>query len=572
MLAQEPLGSFVLVLHSHIPYVLAHGRWPHGTDWLTEAAAESYLPLIETLHGLVEQGISPKTVIGVTPVLAEQLEHPDFVFEFITYLQAKIQVAESDEAGFASDGRFVLAETARRWRDRYARTLSTFRERCSCSIVGALKELQDGGHIEIITSAATHGYLPLLSRDASIRAQVKQGALAYEGHFGRKPRGFWLPECAYRPGYKWSPPTAAGGRTAEPCLRKGLEEFLGENGLDYFIVDRHTPRHSSGTPVYGDRFAPSKKSCDGLATQQPIVDADIGEHRAYWVQSCGQAGQVAAFVRDSRTAAQVWGASGSYPADMWYLEFHKKHAPGWLRYWRISGADVSREDKLPYEPDRVDERVQVHAEHFVGLVKDILREHRETFGEHGVVCAAYDTELFGHWWFEGPDWLRCTLALAARDPEIELVTGSEYLAANPPTQTVPIPEGSWGDGGCHSVWLNEATRWTWELVHEAEREMVDLASQLGRDGAAGRILKQAAREVLLLQSSDWQFNISIGTSRDYAESRIREHHANFKRLASLARTAAAGASLTEDDGDFLDGCEERDQLFGGIDPAWFRDD
>ena len=566
----EPVGSFALVLHSHLPYVLLHGRSPHGTDWLTEAASESYLPLLDALYELADSGHSPKVTIGITPVLAEQLADQSFVYEFQTYLQAKIDAAARDEELFASEGSERQAGLAAWWKAHYQKTLGSFRRRYGKSIVNGFKQLQDAGHIEIMTSSATHGYSPLLSQDTSVQAQVKQGVKAYERHFGRKPRGYWLPECAYRPRYTWSYPAGpGGGERPVPYLRKGVEEFLAENGLSYFIIESHLLRGGQAGGVYADRFGALKGLWSEFEKQYVPESSEKTEYLPYWVNSHAETGRVAVFARDPETGGQVWSAAHGYPGDEWYLEFHKKHSPGNHRYWRVTGTNADLGDKQEYDPARAAECVRNHAGHFAWLVKETLRKHCDRFGSPGVICAPYDTELYGHWWFEGVDWLKEALRLMSEDPEIELTTCGDYLEAHPPMQTVSLPEGSWGEGGFHWIWFNQATYWSWELVYDAEIRMKALASEMGDREDTSRILKQAARELLLLESSDWQFNISSNTSADYGEARIKEHYGSLKRLESIARTLADGGQPTEEEWDFLAYCEERDPLFPDVEPEWF---
>lgn len=553
-----------------MPYVIGHGRWPHGTDWLTEAALGTYIPLLNALNDLVEEGISPKITIGITPILAEQLADDAFVHEFISYMQAKIEAVEADEKFFGAMGDEHLATLARRWNAHYTHIFGCFRRRYNRSIINAFKKLQDDGHIEIITSGATHGYFPLLSRDTSIQAQVKQGVATYKRHFGRDPKGFWLPECAYRPRYAWSYPVKPSNGTGEPYLRKGVEEFLGENGIDYFMIENHLLKGGTALGVYADRFGALKKLWTEFEKHYIPTDGAKTEHRAYWVRSYGEAAEpVCIFPRDGRTGGQVWSATGGYPGDEWYLEFHKKHNPGGNTYWRVTGEDVDLGDKLPYVPEKAVEMVKSHAAHYVSVVKEVMQAHIDQYGEPGVVCAPYDTELYGHWWFEGVEWIKQVIALMSRDPEINICTGSDYLNANPPKQAVALPEGSWGEGGFHWIWLNKDTRWTWELVYDAEKDLVDLATELEGNQNAERMVKQAARELFLMQSSDWQFNISTGGSVDYGAMRLKAHYANLKRLCELARKAASGENLTIEDWDFIDYCEERNQVFQDIDPSWF---
>jgi 1,4-alpha-glucan branching enzyme len=552
-----------------MPYVLSHGRWPHGSDWLMEAAVDCYIPLLDALNGLVEQGISPKTVVGISPVLAEQLANPTFVTGLFEYLQSKIESAGGDADYFASDGQPRIAELARRSRDHYTQVFARFRRTYDRSLTAAFKSLQDAGHVEIASCGATHGYFPLLSRDTSIQAQVKQAVSTHKKHFGRSPKGFWLPECAYRPSYEWSYPVDPADGSGETFVRNGVEEFLAENGIRYFITEEHMLQGTTSLGDYGDKCDTVKGIWDRYNAHFTPDGVERSNNTPYLVRSRnGIEPEVAVFARDPKIAGLVWCPTGGYPADEWYREFHKQHFPSGHRYWRVSGMNVDLDAKHPYEPERASERTQAHAEHFVSVVKESLRAHLQRFGEPGVVCAAYDTELFGHWWSEGVDWLKRVIELMARDPEIELSTGSECLEANPPTATVALPEGSWGQGGFHWVWMNPDTKWTWELIYSAEAEMSDLAREFGRVESARRALKQAARELLVLQASDWQFNISTGGSGDYSEQRVKEHYGNFERLAGLVRQAADG-QLSQDDLDFLEYCEQRTQLFEETDPQWF---
>ena len=211
---------FSLVLHSHIPYVLAHGSWPHGMDWLYEAAAETYLPLLDVFERLAAEGISARTSVSFTPVLMEQLKDPVFVKGFDEYLRMKIAIAACDAAAFERTGNAALLPLATRWEAWYRKLLEDFHGRSGGDIIGAFRSLQDRGHIEVLTSAATHGYLALLSRDESIRQQVRQGLFTYRKYFGREPLGFWIPECAYRPGYAWKNPLGDGDAVSPAGRRR----------------------------------------------------------------------------------------------------------------------------------------------------------------------------------------------------------------------------------------------------------------------------------------------------------------------------------------------------------------
>ena len=564
------LGSFAFVLHSHIPYVLSHGRWPHGSDWLLEVTAETYVPLLDALYDLVEEGYSPKITIGLTPVLVEQLADESFKYEFAAYAKMRVKAASENKKHFSKLKDETFAQLADFWHEYYWKVFNNFKKRYGRSLVKAYRELQDAGHIEVMTSSATHGYSPLLSQDVSLQAQVKQGVQTYKRHFKRPPVGYWLPECAYRPAYRWSPPLQPKGRTIEPYCRKGVEEFLRENGLRYFIIESHLLHGGETRGVYIDRFGALQSLWKQFADEHPDSGAAKTPYLPYAVKSTGKGETpVFVFVRDHVTGSQVWSRWQGYPGDGSYLEFHKKHSPGGLRYWRVTGPDVDLGDKVIYEPDRAEEKTAEHTAHFIHTTKEVLRHHLDGTGTPGVICAPYDTELFGHWWFEGVGWLYQVLKAMHDDPEIELTTCSEYLENHPPSASISLPEGSWGEGGFHYMWLNESTEWTWSYVYDAELEMQDLVRDHGDNKDVMPILKQAARELLLLQSSDWQFSISTQASKEYGETRLTEHYKSFKRLADIVRKAGSGGEMDEDDLHFYKICEERDCLFPDIDPKWF---
>ena len=557
-MAADGVGSFALVLHTHLPFVLGHGRWPHGSDWLMEVAAGCYLPLLDTIGEAAASGVSPRITIDVSPVLAGQLAAPAFRSEFEEYLRARISSARENRQEFAAANQPELAHLAEGWEGFYRDRLQQF-ERLNGDLVGALRALADQGHVTLITCAATHGYLPLLSREESIDLQLRVAVAAHRQHFGRAPDGIWLPECAYRPRYEWTPPVGphkGGGRVR----RRGIEEFMADAGLKFFITDVHLMRGGSPLSAYRDYY-PALQQLSG--PQPPSYRPDRTPYRPYLVASRGGHGTATAFVRDPDSTLQVWSRDRGYPGDGSYLEFHKKHFPGGLRYWRVTDAKVDLGGKQLYEPARAQERVQAHAGHFVDLLRGVLTANPE--GPHAVVCSPYDTELFGHWWFEGPRWLAEVFARLpqARIAPVDCVT---YLETYPPDTTITLLEGSWGEGGDHRVWLNPHTEWTWERIYGAEDEFWTLARQAGTYATepARRVASQLARELLLMQASDWQFLITTWAARDYAEARIAEHHATFTRLAQALRRLLAGGAMPPAEEEFLAACEAQDFLFPDI--------
>lgn len=521
-------GYFTFVLHTHIPYVRKHGKWPFGEEWLYEAMAETYLPLLMEFERLRSSGVRFQLVINITPVLAEQLADDYIKAEFEKYLLRKIKATEADLKSGKYDEKAVKASL-----DHF-RKVYDYWKAINGDIIGKFREFQDAGYIEVITSAATHGYLPLLAWDEAVRAQLANGVATYEKHFGRRPRGIWLPECAYRPAGEWELPD---GRKVK---RRGIEKFLEEFGLEYFFVESNLIDEGPVTRGYGEI---------------PLYKGEKSTLRPYWIKGS----KVAVFARNRETGHQVWSAHYGYPGDFWYREFHRKAPKSGGQYWRVTGKDVDLGRKEFYDPDKAMERVEEHARHFVSLAERLLGEFEEKFGEKGIIVAPYDTELFGHWWFEGVRWLGRVLELMA-ERGIVTTTISAFLDNYAGERyEVELPEGSWGANADHSTWWNEETRWTWDHVYRAEERMVALASRYyGREGTADRILEQLARELLILEASDWQFLITTGQAKEYGKRRVLIHSRDFHRLANeLVKYVKTGSF----DVKLLEELEERDNAF-----------
>lgn len=570
----ELKGVFCLVLHAHLPYVINHGKWPHGTDWLNEAAAETYIPILGTIGKLIQEGYSPKTTIGITPVLCEQLRDESFKQDFKQYLQMKIDAALADENEFKLVGEINMANNARMWQAFYSKISEDFLHRYNQDIIGEYKKLQDEGHIEIITCGATHGYFPLLGKDTSIQAQIKEGIRVYKSHFGRPPLGIWLPECGFRPRYHWTPPIN-GEKQSRPYLRKGVDELLSENNLQYFIIDSHLLKGGKAIGVYLERFEALQRLWGQFSRyyEPRPEEKEKTPRRLYWTTSTRKPIRpMAVFTRDPKTSLQVWSGKYGYPGDVWYLEFHKKKFPGGHRYWRITGPDSDLADKMEYEYERISGRIHENALHFVNLLNDSLTEHISKNEKGGVITAPFDAELFGHWWFEGPLWYYETIRRIYAQDNFKVATLNEAFKLYPPEEVITLPEGSWGEGGFHWIWLNEWTEWTWKHIYEAELRMEKLLAEAQArksDPKFHILLKQIAVELMLLESSDWQFLISTWSARDYAEMRFTEHYRNFSKLINIAEKYLHSQSIDEEDWSLLELCRERDKIFDEIDPYWF---
>ena len=568
-----PKGYFTFVLHSHLPYVISHGQWPHGMDWLNEAAAETYLPLIEVFQQVAAAGRDNIGVtIGVTPVLAEQLADERFKASFVTYLGQKIVSAEENRVEFERVGDSYKASLAANWRDFYSRTRDSFAGPLEGDIPGALRKLQDEGKIEIITCAATHGYLPLLGRDECIKAQLMQGKATYRRHFGRDPVGTWLPECAYRPSYDWISPLAEEGYgPVKPIRRKGIEQLVSEAGIRYFIIDSHLLKGGKAIGVYMDRFEALQrlwKQFEQSYEPRP-EDTEYTPYMPYLVGDISHQDPVAFYTRDPKSGLQVWSGEWGYPGDGMFLDFHKKHYPGGHRYWRVTSAKADLADKQVYEPQRVPGIMDSQSSHFVSLLEEIIGQYHSATGRNGMITAPYDTELFGHWWFEGPGWLGRVLEKLRASSVVNPSSCGAFLDQARPKTVVGLPEGSWGEGGFHYIWLNDWTKWTWRHVYEAEDKMCAVAGKLteGTTEQIYRVACQLGRELLLLESSDWQFLISTWSARDYAEARVVRHWENFMRLHQMIGRLEQQGSTDDADWHFLEQCEESDRIFSDLKPS-----
>jgi len=559
----NPSGAFTFVLHSHLPYARLAGRWPHGEEWIHEATSETYIPLLDALYDLHEAGTEIHLTIGLTPILVEQLADADVLDHLDSYLDEKIKAAKADVTRFEKEEHEGLTFLANFYVDWFEHTKQSFDDRFKRNIIGAFKTLQDEGVIEIITSAATHGYLPLLGRDSSIYGQIKSGVEAYKRHFGRAPRAIWLPECAYRPAYI----------TDDGQKRPGIEQFLQELGIGLFFSETHTIE--GGQPVgvaAGDAIGPygEIKRRYVIPIRQAIPERAASTLQPYYVSDTAagpgaeQHSGVAVIGRDNRTGMQVWSADWGYPGDYDYREFHKKDAISGLQYWRVSGARIGLGQKELYNPDWAAYKVGEHARHFAWLVADRLQQHHDQTGQYGLIASNYDTELFGHWWFEGIEWIKQVLQGLAENPVVELTSASDFIERHPPSQVLHIPESSWGMGGTHWTWDNHDTHWMWGPIHSAEGRMEALVAQYpDPDADTEDVLNMAARELLLLQSSDWPFLVTTGQAREYAIRRFTRHVERFEALASSLEVGAPDKQMADE-------LFEVDKVFPNIDFRWFR--
>ena len=501
--------AFLLVLHSHLPFVRGAGRWPHGEEWVHEAILGTYLPLLVALHDLREDGVPYRITIGLTPTLLEQLSHAEIKTRFLEYVDDQIARADRDRAEAPTLARRELSEF---YRHSYRALREAFLLRFGSDVAAAFADLASTGNVEILTSGATHGYLPLLD-EASVHTQLELGRSTTRRITGIDATGIWLPECAYRP---------------------GLERLLEEHGIDHFFTD--APLLAGADAAIGGRpfGAFSRSSWSGAAVTTAAISAappGVDVFRPYLVGDSG----VAAIARDPEISGQVWSAQMGYPGDGAYREFHRKDDRSGLRYWRVTDTQTDLGAKDEYDVGAAADRVRAHATHFAARVRDELALARRRSGTDAIVTTTFDSELFGHWWFEGVDWL----SLVLRDLADLTATAAGHLAADPPRTRISLREGSWGKANDHSTWSNAETEWMWHALARMSDELAALRADPPAGGLRARAATQAVRELLLAQSSDWPFLVTTGQAGQYASERFRAHELRFSRALAIARGGTA---------------------------------
>lgn len=524
-------GSLALVLHSHLPFV-RHPEYPEflEEDWLFEAITETYIPLINIFERLLQDGVPFRITLSITPTLTAMLDDPLLQARYLGHLEKLIELAEKEI--HRTRRRPEFSALAGMYSERFKNARSVFADRYGRNILRAFRAFQDQGSVELITCAATHGFLPLMSVNPNaVRAQIEIGAREYARHFGRRPRGIWLPECGYTP---------------------GVDEHLAASGIRYFLVDSHGLLHATPRPKYG-------------------VYAPI------YLRS-----RVAAFGRDIESSKQVWSAEEGYPGDFAYRDFYRDigfdldldyvrpyihhdgiRIPTGIKYYRITGKSA---DKEPYNRAWAMEKAAGHAGHFMFNRERQIESLRDTLGRKPIVVAPYDAELFGHWWFEGPEWIDFLIRKIAYDQKtFRLTTPGEYLLENPKNQVATPPMCSWGYKGYNEVWLEGGNDWVYRHLHKAADRMVELAQRYpSAFGLLERALNQAAREILLAQASDWAFIMKTGTAVSYAVKRTNDHLSRFTRLYE----EILSNQINEP---FLKEIEGKDNLFPEIDYRIYGD-
>ena len=521
------VGSFVFMLHSHLPFYRKAGMWPFGEENLYECMLETYVPLVQAIDELNEEGIKAKLTVGITPILAEQLNDEHLQNGFIEYLDSRIKAVSEDQKRYP-DEKVAHSQHLKYLADFYFehfnKIKNLFVNKYNKDLISQFRRLQDLGCIEITTSGATHGFSPLLATDSNLNAQFKVGSDTTKRLFGKKAKGAWLPECAYRQGYSYI------GKDGQKKWRPAIEVSLQNNDIEYFFTESHVIE--GGNSIGNRRVI----GLYGNIEYIPLPEREATGYdtfSAYWLPDA----QVAVMGRNERAGYQVWSAADGYPGDGCYREFHRKDANSGMHYWRITSSTTDLGDKMLYDPVLALSQVNLNSDHYASLLFHLLNDHKLATGEEGLLMVSFDTELFGHWWFEGVEFIKQVIRkLHKYNPGVERCTAGEYLEKHPPKEAIQIPESSWGQGGHFWVWQNHLTEWMWPIIHSCEKRMIDITSryqEIPEDKLLHRALNQLARENLLLQSSDWPFLITTWQAKDYATDRFREHVERFEKIADM---------------------------------------
>ena len=516
-----PTASLALILHAHLPFV----RHPEHEDfleedWLFEAITETYLPLLRMMRRLVDDAVEFKLTMSLTPTLCAMLRDELLQQRYLRHLDRLIGLARLEVERNRHDSQ--LASLSRFYKEFFCDARFFFDETLKSDVVRAFRELQEAGCLEIIASAATHAFLPFLQEfPEAQRAQIRIGCDSYLESFGREPRGFWLPECGYN---------------------DGLDLLLQEANLRWVVLDTH-----------------------GLMFAQPRP-----RHAIY--APCYTPAGPAVFARDRESNREVWSAESGYPGDPVYRDFYRdagfdrseeelrpflrpagvRKFSG-LKYHCVTGQTAEKE---LYDPGSAQAAADEHADDFFSKRQARFRKLC-ALNFNPLLVSPFDAELFGHWWFEGPRFLETFLRRAARERKVfQLTTPSEFLAAHPSQQVVRPNPSSWGEKGFSAVWLDRRAAWIYPLLHAATGRMTEIARRhrATADPLIERALRQAARELLLAQASDWAFLIKTGSAPEYATQRTNDHLRRFNRLDEQLSSGRI-------DLEFLGECESRANLF-----------
>lgn len=470
---RPPVGTFCLVLHTHLPWLARHGSWPVGEEWLHQAWAQSYQPITRVLRGLADEGRTDLLTLGVTPIVAAQLDDPycndqQQIWLHDWYLRATAMTAERDPA----------IRALGRWEAGRAHDALGDFERWRAGGAPVLRDLADQGTVELLGGPLAHPFQPLLDPEV-LDYGLAGGLTDAELRVGRRPTGIWAPECGYRP---------------------GLADHYRKAGVSHFMMDGPTLQH---------------------------VGADI--HEAHPIADTG----VVAFGRDLDVTYRVWSPRRGYPGGRWYRDFHTYDHTWGFRHSRVTSPHTEPGDKAPYDPARAAAAARADAEDFVATVRRRLLDVADRRGGRpGLTVAAYDTELFGHWWYEGPQWLDHVLRLLPQ-AGVRVTTLQGAVDAGLVGAPVEPGSGSWGSGKDWHIWDGEGVHDIVADNSRAQARTLELLKTLETDQGRSPVADQLVRNLLLALQSDWAFMVSHRSAVQYARRRHDNHHWSLAELSDL---------------------------------------
>lgn len=487
----------MIMLHAHLPYI----RYPEHENfleenWLYETMTETYIPLINILENLLDDGVDFRLSLSLSPPLIEMLSDDLLMSRYQRYLCKLIELSEKEV--YRNRRHIRRRDLASMYHKRFLRTRYLFENVYRRDLISAFRALMESGRLEIATCSATHAYLPaLMTEPEAVKAQVQLPVMHFRKFFGRKPPGIWLPECGFSP---------------------GMDSLLREAGLGYFFLESHGVLNSA--QVNRKNIYTSVKTPSGIT----------------------------AFARDASSSRQVWSAQEGYPGDADYRDFYRDigfdldldyirpYLPDGIRtftgikYFRVTDRNAVR--KKPYNREKALKKTEFHAVDFLKSREKQILSLNKRLKISPLITAAFDAELFGHWWFEGPEWLDHLLRKGAgKDKLVRFITPSEFIAENPASEIFNPSLSSWGQKGYSSTWIDTSNSWIYKHMHRAAKRMQDMAGKNFRArGLLRKALNQAARELLLAQSSDWAFMMQKEKASEFATKKFTEHITNFSIL------------------------------------------
>ncbi len=522
-------SSIGLILNAHMPYV-RHPEYPRflEEDWLFESISETYLPLLRMMKRVRKDEIPFHITISLSPTLCTMLADPILQGRFTNYLRMQEELGGKELIRVSQETPEILP-LVEAYVERIRQNLSDYFDEYQCNILGGFSDLEETGHVELITTAATHAFLPLYTEyPAAVNAQIELAVQTHVNFFKKRPKGFWLPECGYFP---------------------GLEEYLKQENLSFFQLGAQALALSDVPPTRGN--------------YAPVVMPN----------------GVYGFARDYHLTNLVWSNVEGYPADPEYREFYRDigydlpmryikpyiHEPEarvftGFKYYAITGA----QEKKFYSIERAQQKVAEHAANFMYEVGRKTAKVSQLLDRPPFYTLAFDAELFGHWWHEGIDWLEAIIRRAAEDDTVGFHTPKDYIATYPDAQEMTPAFSSWGEGGYADVWTDGHNVHAYRHIHKAIQRMEELAIRFpNQNSLKQRFLNQAAREVILSMASDWPFIMHNGTSSSYASNRLFDHVKNF---SVVYEHMCKNAVNTE----WLVKAEKRDIVFPDIDYNMFN--